>query len=128
MHDGVMMKSMSGSALTPVKAGGPLVAPRPAKPLSQPLPELEPPYHVILHDDDTHTYDYVIEMLAAVFGYDFPVGYKMACAVDAQGRVIVATCHKELAELRVEQIEGYGPDPRMKESSGSMRATMEPAE
>ncbi len=128
MHDGVMMKSMSGSDLAPVIAGGPLVAPRPAKPLSQPLPELEPPYHVILHDDDTHTYEYVIEMLAAVFGYDLTVGYKMACAVDAHDRVIVTTCHKELAELRVEQIESYGPDPRMKESTGSMRATMEPAE
>jgi ATP-dependent Clp protease adaptor protein ClpS len=52
----------------------------------------------------------------------------MACEVDESGRVIVVTCHKELAELRVEQIEGYGADPRMKESTSSMKATMEPAE
>lgn len=116
------------SAPPPAMAGAVPVLPAPVKPKPQPLPELEPPYHVILHDDDTHTYDYVIEMLAAIFGYDFPVGYKMACTVDQHGKVIVATCHKELAELRVEQIEGYGPDPRMAESKGSMRATMEPAE
>ncbi len=99
-----------------------------AKPSILPQTEHEPPYHVILHDDDTHTYDYVIEMLAAIFGYDFPVAYQMACTVDEHGKVVVATCHKELAELRVEQIETYGPDPRMTESKGSMRATMEPAE
>lgn len=91
-------------------------------------PELEPPYHVILHDDDTHTYEYVIEMIIAIFGYDVKKAYQIACEVDDTGRVIVVTCHKELAELRVEQIHEYGADPRMKESLGSMKATMEPAE
>jgi ATP-dependent Clp protease adaptor protein ClpS len=52
----------------------------------------------------------------------------MACEVDESGRVIVATCHKELAELRVEQIHEYGADRRMKESQGPMKATMQPAE
>ena len=35
---------------------------------------------------------------------------------------------RQLAELRVEQIHDYGADPRMKESQGPMKATMEPAE
>jgi ATP-dependent Clp protease adaptor protein ClpS len=112
----------------PTVAAAPLVMPDITKPSILPQTEHEPPYHVILHDDDTHTYDYVIEMLCAVFGYDFPVAYQMACTVDEYGRVVVATCHKELAELRVEQIETYGPDPKLPESKGSMRATMEPAE
>lgn len=112
------------------KGAGPLVAPRPAQPKTQVQiqPELEPPYHVILHDDDLHTYAYVVEMLTAIFGYGIKVSYKMACEVDESGRVIVATCHKELAELRVDQIENYGADPRMKESNRSMHATMEPSE
>jgi ATP-dependent Clp protease adaptor protein ClpS len=112
----------------PTLAASPWVMPEIPKPSILPQTELEPPYHVILHDDDTHTYDYVIEMLSEVFGYDFPAAYKMACAVDEYGKVVVATCHKELAELRVEQIETYGPDPKLSESKGSMRATMEPAE
>lgn len=109
---------------TPVLPSRPGVAP--AQPLPQ--PELEPPYHVILHNDDTHTYAYVIDMMKDIFGYDELKGYRIACEVDDSGRVIVVTCHKELAELRVEQIHEYGPDPRMKESLGSMKASMEPAE
>lgn len=94
---------------------------------SQALPAFEPPYHVVLHDDDKHTYDYVMEMLRAIFGYDLDKTYAMAREVDVSGRVIVATVHKELAELRVEQIREYGPDPRIRHSPGSMRASMEPA-
>lgn len=90
--------------------------------------EQEPPYHVILLDDDHHTYEYVIEMLQAIFGYDPKVGYKMAKAVDENGKVIVATVHKELAELRQEQIHDYGPDPRLAGSKGSMTCIIEPAE
>lgn len=103
---------------------------RPATAPTQPLlqPELEPPYHVILHDDDFHTYDYVMEMVMSIFGHTLEKAYKVACEVDENGRVILVTCHKELAELRVEQILEYGADPRMKESEGSMKATMEPAE
>lgn len=117
-------------AVTAPTGPGPLVAPMPGRPRTQVItePELEPPYHVILHDDDVHTYDYVIEMLSVIFGHDEMLAYKMAREVDQSGRVIVVTCHKELAELRVEQIESYGADPRMKESNGSMHATMEPAE
>ena len=29
------------------------------------------PWHVVLLDDNQHTYDYVIEMLMAIFGYKF---------------------------------------------------------
>jgi ATP-dependent Clp protease adaptor protein ClpS len=47
--------------------------------------------------------------------------------VDGSGRVIVATVHKELAELRQEQIQEYGPDPDIPESTGSMNADIEPA-
>ena len=129
MHGERMSKErMRNATEAPVKPAGPRISPTRTKPLLQQQPELEPPYHVILHDDDTHTYDYVVEMLVAIFGLEVLVAYKMACEVDESGRVIVVTCHKELAELRVEQIEGYGADPRMKESTASMKATMEPAE
>jgi len=117
--------SPAGDALA-TTAGSAHPQVRPTQP--KPLPEVEPPYHVILHDDDTHTYEYVIEMMGQLFGYDKRRGLLIALEVDSRGRVIVATCHKELAELRVEQIQSYGADPRMKESNGSMRATMEPAE
>jgi ATP-dependent Clp protease adaptor protein ClpS len=115
---------LRNSTEAPVRPARPRV--HPAQP--RPLPEIEPPYHVILHDDDTHTYEYVIEMMMQIFGYDAKRGLSIALEVDTHGKVIVATCHKELAELRVEQIQCHGADPRMKESTGSMKATMEPAE
>lgn len=107
----------------------PRVAPH--KPLVQPQtapPELEPPWHVILIDDDIHTHEYVIEMLGAIFGHAQDLALKMAKEVHASGRVIVATLHKELAELRQQQIEEYGPDKRVKECRVSMRAMIECAE
>ncbi len=89
---------------------------------------LVPQYHVVLLDDDEHTYDYVIEMLMDVFGHSADKAYKMACEVDAAGRVIVDTTHKDRAELKRDQIHGYGMDWRMPKCKGSMSATIEPAD
>lgn len=105
-----------------------------------PLPDVEelvlddvlsmhvPMYHVVLLDDDAHTYDYVIELLGDVFGHSVDTAYKMACEVDAKGRVIVATTHLDRAELKRDQIHAYGADWRMDNSLGSMSAVIEPAD
>ena len=87
-----------------------------------------PQFHVVLLDDDAHTYDYVIEMLMDLFGHSADTSYKMACEVDAKGRVIVFTTHKDRAELKRDQIMSYGADWRMSNSVGSMSADIEPAE
>ncbi|MDW8263559.1 MAG: ATP-dependent Clp protease adaptor ClpS [Phycisphaerales bacterium] len=87
-----------------------------------------PPYNVVLLDDDEHTYEYVIEMLQAVFGYPRGKGWQMAREVDTTGRAIVFTGHRELAELKRQQIQAYGADFRISSCRGSMRATIEPAE
>jgi ATP-dependent Clp protease adaptor protein ClpS len=90
--------------------------------------KLIPRYHVILLDDDEHTYDYVIEMLIDIFGHTMRKAYEMACEVDAKKRVIVDTTHKERAEHKKQQIESYGADWRMPNCKGSMSATIEPAD
>lgn len=86
-----------------------------------------PMYHVVLLDDDEHTYDYVIEMLGAVFGHSIQKAYEMACEVDARGRVIVDTTHLDRAELKRDQIHDFGADWRMPNSKGGMSASIEPA-
>lgn len=102
--------------------------PRTAQPITKPAPPLpEPPWHVILIDDDDHSYEYVIEMIETIFGLPKERCFQIAKDVDENGRVIVVTVHKELAELRCDQIQEYGPDPRIKECLGSMSAEMEPA-
>ena len=98
---------------------------RPAKP--KPKRKKLRPYNVILLDDDEHSYEYVIEMLGVLFSHATERAYQMAKEVDETGRVIVLTTHKERAELKRDQIMGYGADPRIEACRGSMRATIEPA-
>ena len=90
-------------------------------------PKTAPLWHVILLDDDDHTYDYVVGMLGKVFGRSPETAYRMACEVDQTGRVIVDTTSLERAELKRDQIHAYGKDWRLERSAGSMSATIEPA-
>ena len=87
-----------------------------------------PPYNVVLHDDEDHSYEYVILMLKKVFGHSVNRGYEMAVEVDTKGRVVVLTTHLEEAELKRDQIQAFGPDPLIPRSKGSMSATVEPAQ
>lgn len=87
-----------------------------------------PRYHVVLFDDDDHSYEYVIEMLMALFGHALHTAYDMASTVDRAGRVVVETTTKERAELKRDQIHAYGPDWRIPHCVGSMSADVEPAE
>ena len=88
----------------------------------------QPPYHVILMNDDDHTYEYVIEMLKALFGHPVEKGYQLAKEVDKTGRAVVCTTSLERAELKRDQIHAYGPDPRIPRCQGAMTAEIEPAE
>lgn len=90
-------------------------------------PKKQPPYHVILYDDDDHTYDYVIGMLRRLFGYTTEQSYELACEVDGTGRVVVDTTTLERAELKRDQIVAFGRDWRIPRCEGSMTATIEPA-
>jgi len=88
---------------------------------------LEPLFHVILLDDDDHTYDYVVEMLGALFFLPLETAYQHAVEVDTKGRTIVITCERPHAEYARDQIHAYGADPRMARSKGSMKAVIQPA-
>lgn len=87
-----------------------------------------PLYNVVLWNDDYHTYDYVIIMLQKLFGYPVEQGYQIARTVDTQGKVIVYTGAYEPAEFKRDQIQAFGADPDLKESIGSMFATLERAD
>lgn len=87
-----------------------------------------PPYHVILHNDDDHSFDYVIAMMQKLFGHPREKGHLIAWQVHTQGRAIVDTTSKERAELKRDQIHAFGPDPFIPRCKGSMSASIEPAE
>ena len=111
--------SQSGTAVAPAKPGK---KPKPRQPKQM------PPFHVILLNDDDHSYEYVIQMLKALFGHNDQQGFKLADQVDKQGRAIVFTTHKELAELKRDQIHAFGKDDTVATCKGSMSAVVEPAE
>jgi ATP-dependent Clp protease adaptor protein ClpS len=108
--------------------GGTVVAPMKPSPSKKRKPAQMPPFNVILLNDDDHTYEYVIEMLKVLFAYSDEKGYQLAKEVDSQGRVILLTTHRELAELKRDQIHAYGADQRVATCKGSMSSVVEPAE
>lgn len=89
--------------------------------------ELEQPCHLILLDDDLHTYQYVIRMLGDLFGYSREKAFGIASVVDSQGQAILMTASKDECLLKQDQIHAYGPDPLMELCQGSMSAIVEPA-
>jgi ATP-dependent Clp protease adaptor protein ClpS len=89
--------------------------------------KLQPLYHVILLNDDDHTYDYVIEMLEKIFGFSESKALSHAVEVDTNGTTILLTCELEKAEHKRDLIHSYGPDWRLPRSLGSMAAIVEPA-
>jgi ATP-dependent Clp protease adaptor protein ClpS len=94
----------------------------------KPKPKRQPPYHVILWNDNDHSYHYVILMLRALCGHPTETGYQLAKEVDTRGRAVVMTTTLERAELKRDQIHAYGKDDLIAGCAGSMSATIEPAE
>jgi len=88
----------------------------------------QPPYHVILWNDDDHSYDYVIEMMRALFGHPVEKGFAIAKEVDTKGKAVCLTTTREHAELKRDQIHAFGKDRMIASCKGSMSATIEPAE
>ena len=73
-------------------------------------PKLLPPYAVIVHNDNDHTFDYVIELFQKVFGYSATKGFILAEQIHTEGRAVVWSGAKEVAELKRDQIRTGGPD------------------
>jgi ATP-dependent Clp protease adaptor protein ClpS len=119
-------KGQQGGSEAPDKKTATATAVKPRS-SAKPKPKQLPPYNVVLLNDDDHSYEYVIRMLQSLFGHPPELGMVMAAEVDSRGRVIVCTTHKELAELKRDQIHGYGPDQLIASCKGSMSAVIEPA-
>ena len=90
-------------------------------------PQFESLYHLVLLDDDQHTYDYVIEMLASIFGYESGKAWALARVVDIQGQAILQTASNERCQANQKRIHSYGADSRIPTSRGSMSAIIEKA-
>ena len=59
---------------------------------------------------------------------DLRSALEIAKTVDREGRVVCMTTHKEHAELKREQVHGFGADPLIASCAGAMSAVLEPAD
>jgi ATP-dependent Clp protease adaptor protein ClpS len=98
------------------------------RPVVRRVPQVkrQPRYNVILLNDESHTYDYVVRMLHTLFGYSRAKGFQLAEEVNATGRAIVLTTTLEHAELKRDQIHAYGKDAWVAFCQGSMSSMIEP--
>ncbi|MDA7977379.1 MAG: ATP-dependent Clp protease adaptor ClpS [Pirellulales bacterium] len=75
-----------------------------------PRPKRQPQFGVMVDNDDDHTFPYVIEVFQKVFGYKTEKCVKLALTIHNQGRAVVWSGWKEIAELKVDQIKSAGKD------------------
>jgi ATP-dependent Clp protease adaptor protein ClpS len=116
---------LASQALFPV---APADRSHPRSEKSPPSAKREPNYHVVIWNDNDHTFDYVIEMLVKICKHSFAKAYDVTWQIDRLGKGIACTCHRELAELKRDQIIQYGGDSSIPDAKpASMRATIEPA-
>jgi ATP-dependent Clp protease adaptor protein ClpS len=87
----------------------------------------QPPYNVVILNDEEHTFEYVIELLTKLFAHPMGTAKELTWKIHTAGRAIVYTTHREKAELKREQVLSYGPDPRMSVSKGPLGCYIEPA-
>lgn len=80
---------------------------------------------VLLYNDEEHTYDYVVEMLAHACGLSREKAFRCAVEVDLTGRTIVHFGTRPACKAVAEKITAYGPDHRLPQSMSSMKCEVQ---
>lgn len=75
-----------------------------------------PPFNVLLHNDDEHDMEFVVRSLVRCASLQPPRAVQAMLEAHEKGVALVATCHRELAELIQERLQSDG-----------LTATIEPA-
>ncbi|MCU0978147.1 MAG: ATP-dependent Clp protease adaptor ClpS [Pirellulaceae bacterium] len=87
----------------------------------------QPPYAVVLHNDDVNGFDFVVEVLRKVFHYDRLKAELLTLQAHETGRSAIWSGSLEVAELKADQVRSCGPDPRMSALGAlPLRVTIEP--
>ncbi len=68
------------------------------------LRDLNPDYHVILHNDEVTPMDFVMAILMRVFPHSLEAAARLMLEAHQTGSAVVATLPREVAELRVDQV------------------------
>jgi ATP-dependent Clp protease adaptor protein ClpS len=103
-----------------------IVTTRP-KPRDQTQTRRVPPYHVILENDDYHSFEFVVEVLCKALGYTVERSHQLTLQAHTAGRAVVWTGPKEVAELRADQIRSFHEIRSDNTRLGPLGCTIEPA-
>jgi ATP-dependent Clp protease adaptor protein ClpS len=88
----------------------------------------QPPYAVILHNDDLNTMEFVVLVLRKVFGYTVEKCVELMLEAHEKGRAAVWVGALEVAELKADQVRSCGPDPVQKARGAQpLGVSVEPA-
>lgn len=87
-----------------------------------------PPYHVILFNDDYHSFEFVVTVLRKALGYAEERAFQLTHEAHVSGRAVIWTGPKEVAELKADQVRSFqefrGHDGTR---LGSLTCSIEPA-
>jgi ATP-dependent Clp protease adaptor protein ClpS len=86
----------------------------------------QPPYAVILHNDDHNTQVFVTLVLRKVFGYTVERCVELMMEAHEKGRAVVWVGPLEVAELKADQIRSCGADPLTAGRSQPLGVSVEP--
>ena len=86
----------------------------------------QPPYAVVLHNDDVNTMDFVVLVLRKVFGFTAEKCVELMLEAHEKGKAVVWVGPLEVAELKADQIHSCGGDPA-RPGADPLRVTLEPA-
>jgi ATP-dependent Clp protease adaptor protein ClpS len=88
----------------------------------------QPPYAVVLHNDDLNTMEFVVFVLRKVFGYEVEKCVELMLEAHEKGRAAVWVGALEVAELKADQVRSCGPDPVQKaKGANPLGVSVEPA-
>lgn len=106
----------------------PMVRPT-EKPQNHTQTKRQPPYMVVLHNDNLNGMDYVVGVIRKVCHYGRMKAIWIMLKAHITGRSVVWTGSLEVAELKADQMRSCGPDPNMKERGvTNLNVSVEPLE
>jgi ATP-dependent Clp protease adaptor protein ClpS len=87
-----------------------------------------PPYHVIVLNDDDHSFEFVVHVLRQVFGVTLERAFELTMEAHTRGRAVTWTGPKEVAELKADQMSTFH-EVRERDGAklGPVGCTIEPA-
>ena len=88
---------------------------------------LLPPFNVILENDDYHSMEFVIGVLQKALGYNEQRSFQLMMLAHESGQAIVWTGSKEVAELKMEQMQSFHETSQNGKKLGPLAVRIEPA-